>query len=349
MCKHDNICDMSVSLSNSGETSMRCLLTRAAFAVAVLAGALSGASAQQPYPVRPITVIVPFAAGGPTDILARILGAHMSQTLGQQIVIENVTGAGGSIGAARVAKAAPDGYTMVMGNLGTHAAAVGLYKNLSYDPRVDFEPVMLVASTPMVLVVRKNLQTDTLKDFMAYARANRGKVTFGSAGTGSISHLTYLLFTHLTKTEIQHIPYRGLSQAVNDLLSGQIDMMFDQVVSASPHILSGSVKPIAVTTPTRSAIIPKVPSSSEAGLPELQTIAWTALFLPKATPKPIVVRINAAVDKAMRDEAIAKRLADLGADLPPPDGRTPQALGNLVRTEIDKWVPLIQTAGAVGE
>src|SRR5712692_3904858 len=252
----------------------------AVLAAAMLAGAGQPASAEQPYPVRPITIVVPFAAGGPTDVLARILGQHMSQTLGQQIVIENVTGGGGSIGAARVAKAAPDGYTMVMGNLGTHAASVGLYKNLSCDPRVDFEPVMLVASTPMVLVVRKNLQANTLKDFIAYSAANPGKVTFGSAGTGSGSHLTYLLFTHLTKLEIQHVPYRGLSQAVNDLLSGQIDMMFDQVVSATPHILSGGVKPITVTAPIRAPSIPKVPSSVEAGLPDLQTSVWTALFFP---------------------------------------------------------------------
>ena len=231
-------------------------------AAAALVGPRSEANAQHPYPIRPITIVVPFAAGGPTDVLARIIGQHMSQTLGQQIVVENVTGGGGSIGAARVAKAAPDGYTMVMGNLGSHAASVGLYKNLSYDPRIDFEPVMLVASTPMVLVVRKSLQTDTLKSFIDYATANPHKLTFGSAGTGSISHLTYLLFTHLTKTEIQHVPYRGLSQAVNDLLSGQIDLMFDQVVSATPHILSGGVKAIAVTAPSRAAAIPKVPSST---------------------------------------------------------------------------------------
>ncbi len=258
---------------------------RSCASIVVAAGLLIApglsASAQQPYPTRPITVVVPFAAGGPTDVLTRILGQQMSQTLGQQIVVENVTGGGGSIGAARVAKAAPDGYTMVMGNLGTHAAAVGLYKNLSYDPRIDFEPVMLVASTPMVLVVRKSLATDTLKDFTAYAVANPHKLTFGSAGTGSISHLTYLLYTSLTKTEIQHVPYRGLSQSVNDLLSGQIDLMFDQVVSATPHILAGAVKPIAVTAPQRAAAIPDVPSSAEAGLPELQTTAWTALFFPK--------------------------------------------------------------------
>ena len=248
-------------------------MTGVAVLAAVLVGVGQGVDAQQPYPVRPITVVVPFAAGGPTDVLARILGQHMSQTLGQQIVVETVTGGGGSIGAARVAKAAPDGYTMVLGNLGTHAAAVGLYKNLSYDPRVDFEPVMLVASTPMVLMVRKNLQIDTLKNLIAYAAANPGKITFGSAGTGSASHLTYLLFTHLTKTQIQHVPYRGSSQATNDLLSGQIDMTFEQVVSAAPHILSGGVKAIAVSAPKRAAALPKVPSSTEAGLPELQTIA----------------------------------------------------------------------------
>jgi tripartite-type tricarboxylate transporter receptor subunit TctC len=322
-------------------------LSSTVLAVVLIAAGLS-ASAQQPYPSHPITVVVPFAAGGPTDVLTRILGQHMSQTLGQQIVVENVTGGGGSIGAARVAKAAPDGYTMVMGNLGTHAAAVGLYKNLSYDPRVDFEPVMLVASTPMVLVVRKSLATDTLKDFTAYAAAHPHKLTFGSAGTGSISHLTYLLYTNLTRTEIQHVPYRGLSQSVNDLLSGQIDMMFDQVVSATPHILSGGVKPIAVTATSRAAAIPNVPSSTEAGLPELQTTAWTALFFPKGTPQPIVERINAALDKAMRDQTVAKRLVELGADLPAEAERTPQALGNLVRREIDKWVPLIQAADVVG-
>jgi tripartite-type tricarboxylate transporter receptor subunit TctC len=322
---------------------------RSIFCAAIAAVTLAGAAnAQQPYPTRPITVVVPFTAGGPTDVLARILGQHMSQTLGQQIVVENVGGGGGSLGAARVAKAAPDGYTLVMGNLGSHAASVGLYKNLPYDPR-DFEPVMLVATTPMVLVVRKNLQASTLKDFTAYAKANPHKVTFGSAGTGSISHLTYLLYTHLTKTEIQHVPYRGLSQSVNDLLSGQIDMMFDQVVSATPHILSGGVKPIAVAAPSRAAGIANVPTSIEAGLPELQTIAWTALFAPKGTPKPIVERVNAALDKAMRDETIAKRLADLGADLPASTERTPDALGKLVRSEIDKWVPLIHAAGAVGE
>jgi tripartite-type tricarboxylate transporter receptor subunit TctC len=318
-------------------------------AIAAVFACAVGAAAQQPYPTRPITIVVPFAAGGPTDVMARILGQHMSGTLGQQIVVENVTGAGGSLGAARVAKAAPDGYTMVMGNLGTHAASVGLYKNLSYDPRVDFEPVILVANTPMALVVRKNFPADNLKDFKAYVASHPNKVTFGSAGTGSSSHLTFLLYTHLTGEEIQHVPYRGVSQAVNDLLAGQIDMMFDQVVSASPHIHAGSVKPIMVTAPTRAPVIPAVPSAPEAGLPDLITNVWSALFFPKGTPQAIVDRVNAAVDAAMRDPNIAKKLADLGADVPPPEHRTPKFLGDFVRSEIAKWVPLIQAAGAAAD
>jgi len=325
---------------------VKCLVIAATLILSVLG---VGTATAQPYPSRPVTMVVPFAAGGPTDVLARILAQSMSQTLGQQIVIENVTGAGGSIAAARVAKAPPDGYTMILGNLGTHAASVALYKNLSYDPRVDFEPVMLVATTPMVLLVRKSLPVDTLKNLIAYAKEHPRKVSFGSAGTGSVSHLTYLLFTHLTETEIQHVPYRGSSQVSNDLLAGQIDMTFEQAISASQYIASGAVKPLAVTAPTRAAAIPDVPSTTEAGLPDLQTIAWTALFGSKATPQPIIERINAAVDKAMREETSAKRMADLGADLPPPDQRTPQTLGTLVRSEINKWGPLIKAAGAVGE
>ncbi len=320
----------------------------AGLAGAILAAILGvPACAQQPYPVRPITMIVPFAAGGPTDVLARILGQNMSQSLGVQIVVENVTGAGGTLGSARVAKAAPDGYTMVMGNLGTHAASMGLYGKLSYDPRTDFEPVMLVATTPMVLLVRKELPAATLQDFIALAKQRR--LSMGSAGIGSIAHLTLLLFASLTHVDVQHVPYRGLAQADNDLLGGQIDSLFDQVISATPHVVSGGVKPIVVTASMRAPSMPNVPSATEAGLPGLQTLAWTAVFLPKATPKTIVARINAALDGAMRDPAVEKSLAKLGADLPPPDQRTPQVLGALVGSEVDKWVPLLRAAGVVAE
>ena len=319
----------------------------AAAAAIWLAIGIAPTQAQQ-YPSRPITMIVPFTAGGPTDVLARVLGQAMSQTLGQQLVIENVTGAGGTLGSARVAKAAPDGYTLVMGNIGTHAASVGLYKNLAYDPRSDFEPIMLIATTPMVLVTNKTLPVTTLKDVMALAGQRR--VTIGSAGVGSAAHLTLLLFGSITKANVQHVPYRGLSQAMNDLLAGQIDGLFDQVISSSPHILSGSVKPIVVTATSRALAIPDVPTSVEAGLPDLQTITWTGLFAPKGTPKPIVARINAALDQAMCDAVVSKRLAELGADLPPPgEQRTPQALASLVSAEVTKWVPLIRNAGVAGE
>ena len=314
----------------------------AAFAALALAVSMTDALAQSAYPTRSITMVVPFAAGGPTDVLARILGQRMGQSLGQQIIVENVTGAGGTLGAARVAKATPDGYTMVMGNLGTHAASVGLYKNLAYDPRTSFEPVMLASTTPMVLLAKKDLPVKTLQDVIALARTRQ--LTCGNAGVGSISHLTMLLFDQRAHIKVQHVPYRGLSQAMNDLLGGQIELMFDQVISASPHIAGGEVRPIAVTGPTRAAAIPDVPTTAEGGLPELETIAWSALFFPKGTPKEIIARVNAAVSEAMDDKDVVARLAKLGSDVPPPDARTPEALGKLVRSEIDKWVPLIASA-----
>jgi tripartite-type tricarboxylate transporter receptor subunit TctC len=313
----------------------------AAVALALAASAIVGAFAQT-YPARSITMVVPFSAGGPTDVLGRILGQRVSQSLGQQIIVENVTGAGGTLGSARVAKAAPDGYTMVMGNLGTHAASVGLYKNLSYDPRTSFEPVMLASTTPMALLVRKDLPVKTLQELIALARSRQ--LTCGSAGVGSISHLTLLLFDKLAHTKLQHVPYRGSSQVVNDLLGGQIDITFDQVINAAPHIAAGDLRAIAVTGPARAAAIPDVPTTVEGGLPGLDTTAWSALFFPKGTPKEIVARINAAMGEAMDDKDVVARLAKLGSDVPPPEARTPAALGKLVRSEIDKWVPLIASA-----
>ena len=313
------------------------------------AGTVVSASAEDRYPTRPITIVVPFAAGGPTDILARLISQAIGPMLGHQVVVEDVTGAGGTIGATRAARADPDGYTMVMGNLGTHAASVGMYPKLPYDPRTDFEPVILVATTPMVLVTRKTLPVHNLDETIAYAKANKGKTTMGSAGIGSISLLTLLLFNHLTGAGVVHVPYRGLSQAINDLLGGQIDLLFDQVVTATPHILNNSENPIVVTIPQRAPAIPNVPSADEAGLPQLQTLAWSALFMPKGTPAPIVARINGAVIKAMDDPEIQKRFVEIGADLPAPDQRSPGALRQLVKSEVDKWVPLIKEAGVVGE
>jgi tripartite-type tricarboxylate transporter receptor subunit TctC len=323
---------------------MKTVLQLCAVALGAIAALALSAPALADYPDRTITLVVPFAAGGPTDVLARVLGQHMSQTLGQSIIVEDVTGAGGTLGSAKAAKASPDGYTLVMGNIGTHAASVGLYPKLAYNPSSDFEPIMLIATTPMVLVVKKDLQVSTLSDVIALAKQRR--ITQGNAGTGSASHLTTLLFTSIAHVDVQLVPYRGLSQAMNDLLAGQIETMFDQVISSSPHIVNGGVKPIAVTSPTRAKAIPNVPTTIEAGLPDLQTLTWTALFAPKGTPEPIIAQLNAAVDKAMNDPAIAKRLAELGADVPAPgEERTPQALRKLVAAELAKWVPLIRAAG----
>ena len=328
-------------MSGTWMRSIAAALISAVIAVAALA--------DDRYPARPITMVVPFAAGGPTDILGRVMAQAISPMLGQQVIVEDVTGAGGTIGATKVARATPDGYTMVMGNLGTHAASLGIYKNLAYDPRADFEPVILVASTPMVLVTRKTLPAHSLDEVIAWAKANKGKATMGSAGVGSISHLTLLLFNHLTGADLTHVPYRGLSEATNDLLGGQIDTLFDQVVTATPHILNDGENAIVVTVPARALSIPNVPSANEAGLPQLQTVAWTALFVPKTTPQAIIERINAAVQKAMEDPAIAKRLSEIGADIPPPEQRSPQALRQLVNAEIDKWVPLIKAAGVTAQ
>jgi tripartite-type tricarboxylate transporter receptor subunit TctC len=328
---------------------VRRIVAAGILAFVVGAGAALNAQAEDQYPSRPITMVVPFAAGGPTDILGRVIAQAISPTLGQQVVVEDVTGAGGTIGATKAARAAPDGYTMVMGNLGTHAASLGIYKDLPYDPRTDFEPVILVASTPMVLVTRKSLPLHTLDEVVAYAKEHKGKTTMGSAGIGSISHLMLLLFNHLTGADVVHVPYRGLSEAINDLLGGQIDLLFDQVVTATPHILGDQENAAVVTIPQRAPSIPNVPSANEAGLPALQAVAWTALFMPKGTPAAIIARINGAVQKAMTDPAIEKRLADIGADLPPPADRSPQALGALVKSEVDKWVPLIKAAGVVAQ
>jgi tripartite-type tricarboxylate transporter receptor subunit TctC len=321
---------------------MRIVKLIAALAALLLAAAAPAAA--QDFPQRPITIIVPFAAGGPTDVLARLLGDHMSRTLRQAVIVEDVTGAGGTVGSTRAAKAAPDGYTLVMGNIGTHAASVGLYKKLAYDPRRSFEPVMLIATTPMVLTVKKDLPVKTLSDVVALAKQRR--ITMGSAGTGSSSHLTLLLFQHLAQTQVQHVPYRGLSQAENDLLAGQIETLFDQVISASPQIIAGGVKPIVVTAPERAKAIPDVPTAAEAGMPDLITITWTALFAPKGTPKAVVAKLNDAVNAAMRDAKVVKRLAELGADVPPPgEQRSPEYLGKLVASEVAKWTPLIRAAG----
>jgi tripartite-type tricarboxylate transporter receptor subunit TctC len=317
-------------------------------ATGVLAVA-TAASAQQPYPQRAITMVVPFSAGGSTDVIARIVAEDMSRTLGQQILIENVTGAGGTVGVTRVMKAEPDGYTLLMGNLGTHAASVGLYPKLPYDPRTDFQPIMNAASTPMLVVAKKDFPVKDFREFVAYLKANAEKLNYGTGGVGATSHLTCLFLDSLLGVKPQHVPFRGSGPALNALLAGQIDYVCDQTVAVVPQVQAGTVKGLVVAVPNRLPTVPNVPTSAEQDLPAFQATGWNAMFAPKATPPAIVARLNEAARAALANESTRKRLLELGAELPDAAGQTPAALGDLVRTEIDKWVPIIRNAGVTGQ
>ncbi|HEY4769699.1 MAG TPA: tripartite tricarboxylate transporter substrate-binding protein, partial [Myxococcales bacterium] len=272
--------------------------------------------AQAAYPERPITLIVPFAAGGPTDVVARIVGDNMSRTLGQQIVIENVTGAGGTTGTSRAAQATPDGYTIMMGHMGTHGAAPAVYPNLKYDPVKDFLPIGLAAGTPILIVARKNLPPKDLKEFISYAKANSEKLNEAQAGVGSVSFTTCSLLNSILGIKPTRVPYQGTGPALNDLVGGQVDYMCDQIVNLTPQIQAGSIKAYGIATEKRSPALPDVPTTKEGGLPEFQVSAWNALFAPKGTSGEIVTKLNGALGKALDDESTRKRLLDLGADLP---------------------------------
>ncbi|MDB5558230.1 MAG: hypothetical protein JWQ36_1164 [Enterovirga sp.] len=302
-------------------------------------------SAQNAYPQRQITMVVPFAAGGTTDVIGRIMADDMSRTLGQQIVVENVTGAGGTVGVTRVAKATPDGYTILMGNLGTQAASVGLYPKLTYDPRTDFEPIMNAAATPMLVVAKKDLPVKDFKDLVALLKAKGETLNYGTGGVGATSHLTCLFLDSLVGAKPQHVPFRGSGPALNALIAGQIDYVCDQTVAVVPQIQAGTVNGLVVAVPNRLSVVPDVPTSAEQGLPEFQATGWNALFAPKGTPPAIVERLNAAARAALANEGTRKRLLELGAELPDEAGRSPQALGQLVASEIEKWVPVIRKAG----
>lgn len=316
----------------------------------LLAGAFAfalglGAASAQDYPTRPITVIVPFAAGGPTDTITRIVAENMQRTLGQTIVVENVVGAGGTVASNRAKRAAPDGYTIMTGHMGTHAAAVGLYPKLPYDPRTDFEPLGLLAGTPILILAKKDFAPKDLKEFITFVKANGDKLNNAHAGVGSVSFTTCLLLNHLLGVKPSLIPYGGTGPSMNALVAGQVDYMCDQIVNAVPQVQAGTIKAYAVATPERNPALPNVPTTKEAGLPEFQASAWNAMFAPKGTPKPVVDKLNAAIVKALDDETVRKRLLDLGSDIPNAAGRTPDALAALVRSEIDKWTPIIKAAG----
>jgi tripartite-type tricarboxylate transporter receptor subunit TctC len=315
--------------------------------LAATAFALAGPALAQQFPTKPITMIVPFAAGGPTDIIARVVAESMSRTLGQQVIIENVAGAGGTTGITRAAKAAPDGHTIMMGHMGTHGAAPGMYPALAYDPQKDFEPIGLAAGTPIVIVAKKDFPARDLKEFVAYAKANQDKVNQAHAGLGSVSHITCVMLQTQIGTKMNAIPYRGTGPALNDLVAGTVDFMCDQIVSVSQQVQAGTIKAFAVATPERNPSIPNVPTTKEAGLPEFEVSAWNAVFAPKGTPAPVVARLSQALTTAVTDANSRKRLTDLGADVPDAAGASPAALAALVKRENERWIPLLKNAGVV--
>jgi tripartite-type tricarboxylate transporter receptor subunit TctC len=312
----------------------------AAFVV-LLAGI--GGIAAQTYPSRPITLVVAFAAGGSGDTIARILADHMRNDLDQTIVVENVGGAAGSIGTGRVARSAPDGYTIISGNWPTHVLNGAIY-SLNYDVLKDFEPISLVATESIVIVGRKDLPAAGLKDLIAWLRANPDKASAGTSGPGSVGHIVGLFFQKETGTRFTFVPYRGVGPAIQDMIAGQIDMMFDTSANSLPQVRSGNVKAFAVTSNARLPAAPDIPTVDEAGLPGFHISNWRGLWAPKGTPREVILKLNAAARSALADPTVRKRLGDLGQELFPPEQLTPEALGKLQAAEIAKWWPIIKAA-----
>jgi len=297
----------------------------------------------QAYPSKPITIVVPFAAGGPSDALARILGDRMKATLGQAFVIENVTGAGGSIGVGRAVRAPADGYTISFGHLGTHVANQAIYP-LPYDMLADLDPVVLLPSNPMVMVSRNSLPAKSLQELLAWLKANPDKATAGTAGAGSGSHIGGVYLQNLTGLRLQFVPYRGTAPALTDLVAGQIDIIVDQASNSMQQIRTGNIRAYAITDRKRLSAAPDIPTVDEAGLPGFYMTLWNGLWVPKGTPKEAVNKLNAAVVEALADPAVKQRLVDLGLEIPERDQLTPEALAAWHKAEAGKWWPIIKAA-----
>lgn len=311
--------------------------------------ALAGTAGAQDYPTRPVTMVIPFAAGGPTDVLGRVVADRMSQLLGQQVVVENVGGAGGMTGAQRVAQAAPDGYAMGLGTVGTHAQNQTLYKRPLYNAATDFTPVALLAQVPLVLIVRKDLPVSNLQEFIAYVKANQDKMSYGSAGAGSATHLGCVLLNAAIGVNLQHVPYRGTGPAMQDLAAGRIDYLCEIVTTALPQIQGGTVKPIAMLSLQRSPVLPNLATANESGLPGFEAYTWNALFLPKGTPAPIVKKLHDVAVETMKTPAVKERLEGLGAIVVPEDRMSQDYLDKFVKSEIEKWAAPIRASGATIE
>jgi tripartite-type tricarboxylate transporter receptor subunit TctC len=311
---------------------------------------LGGASLAlaQDYPSKVITIIVPFAAGGPSDTIARLTAQSMGVALKTQMIVENVAGAGGTIGAARLTQARPDGYTVFVHHIG-HATAPALYRKLSYDPIADFEPVGLINDGAMAIVARKDFPAKNLKEFIAYITANKDKINVANAGVGSASHLCGMLLMSALNTDFTTIPYKGTGPAMNDLLGGQVDFMCDQTTNNASQIKAGKVNAYAVTTPKRLAALPDVPTMAEAGMPNFTVSVWHAMYAPKGTPKPIIDKLSKALQTALTDANLKQRFADLGSEPVAQDKATPEALRAHLKAEIDKWGPIIKKAGVFAD
>jgi len=321
-------------------------ITRVIGCIAV--GLWASMASAQTYPSKVITIIVPFAAGGPSDTIARILAQTMGASLKAQIIVENVGGAGGTIGAARVAQAAPDGYTLFVHHIG-HSTAPALYRKLTYDPIKDFEPIGLINDGAMTIVTRKDFPAKDFKELLAYVKTNKDKVNMANAGVGSASHLCGMLFMSEIQTDLTTVPYKGTGPAMNDLLGGTVDFMCDQSTNTTGHIKSGKIKVYGVTMPKRISSMPDVPTVSEAGLPNFTISVWHALYAPKGTPKPIVDQVSKALQEALKDANLKQRYADLGAEPVAQNLATPDALRTHLKSEIDRWGPIIKKAGVYAD
>jgi tripartite-type tricarboxylate transporter receptor subunit TctC len=317
------------------------MLGCAAFAVALAATA-------QEYPSRTITVIVPFAAGGPTDTVARLVAQSMGKSLGQTVIIENVGGAGGTIGVEKVARAKPDGYTLLLMHIGI-STAPSLYRNLRFDPQKDLEPIGLITDVPMTFIARKDFPPKDMKELITYVKANKDKVTYANAGVGAASHLCGMLFMTAIGTDLTTVPYKGTGPAMTDLIGGQVDFMCDQTTNTTPQIKGGTVKAYAVTTKTRVKSLPNLPTVEEAGLKGFEVAVWHGLWATAGTPKPAIAKLNAALKSALREPNVVSKFAELGTEPVPQDRASPEVLRAFLKSEIEKWAPIIKKAGVYAD
>jgi tripartite-type tricarboxylate transporter receptor subunit TctC len=317
-------------------------------AAALLSALVTGSALAQSYPAKPVTVIVPFAAGGPTDTLARIMAERMRTSLGQQVIVDNTVGAGGTIGVAKVVRSAPDGYMVIIGHWGTHVVN-GVYYTLTYHVQNDFEPVAMIATNPQLIISRLAIPATNLKELIAWTRANKDKVLTGTGGLGGASQMAAVYFGNQIGVKFQFVPYKGGAPALAGMLANEFDLYFPQVGSAIGLIRAGKLRAYAVTAKTRQAAAPEIPTVDEAGLPGLHTAVWHGYWLPKGTPKIVVGRLNGAIVESLADPGVAKRFSDLGQDIPPRDQQTPEALFAHHKAEIEKWWPIIKAAGLKAE